>query len=51
MMYRLTININMEKYSERSYPWMKQKDSNPEYNMVDVDKYKFKKTQVAKLCL
>jgi hypothetical protein len=48
-LFRLTRNISFEKYSHRDYPWMKIKNSNPTYELIDVEKYKFDKTQVSKI--
>ena len=40
------MNIHFEMYEDRSYPWMKANDANPTYNVVDVEKYKYKRTHV-----
>lgn len=39
-------DIKIDKFSDRDFPWMNlnKNASQPEYQTIDVEKYKFKKT-------
>lgn len=41
---RMIIDIKMDKQIERGLPWIGRKGPALEYDTVDVDKYKFKKS-------
>ena len=47
--YRLTWNIDFNKYSERSFPWMKNEAAAPVYEEVPVERYKYKKPIIFKM--